>query len=210
MLGLSVEKIVVIVLVAAVVVGPQRLPRYVEKLVGFVNGARHLANGARVRAESATGVPFDATRWNLTQYDPRRIIRGALDESDAGDLAPMQATTAAAYDDAENPGAGRRLMPPEHVIAGAADGAVLRGAQADPSVGASEAQAVSQPAGYIIAGSSGHPRRIPLSVSLSSVDGQGDGELRAASIASDAHLSAMSAHDRFDDRGAEASAAVGT
>lgn len=80
MLGLTFEKLVVIALIAVVVIGPQRLPGYAERLAAFVRSVRDFAEAAKIRAEGELGVPLDGDQWSaqLRQYDPRRIVRDAL------------------------------------------------------------------------------------------------------------------------------------
>lgn len=83
MFGLSIEKLIVIGFIAAVIIGPQRLPQYAEKLATFVRNVRRFTESTRRRAEQELGFPIDAmdpTMWNrqLQRYDPRRIVRDAL------------------------------------------------------------------------------------------------------------------------------------
>lgn len=89
MLGLSVEKLIVIGVIAALVIGPQRLPLYAEKLAAFIRGVRAFTESTRTRAERDLGVPLNTAEWNaqLRQYDPRRIVRDALREDAAPDVA---------------------------------------------------------------------------------------------------------------------------
>jgi sec-independent protein translocase protein TatB len=79
--GLTFEKLFVIALVAIVLVGPERLPRYASQLAKLVRSLRDLANGAKERMRDEMGPDFDDLDWKKLdprQYDPRRIIREAL------------------------------------------------------------------------------------------------------------------------------------
>lgn len=92
MFGLSIEKIIVVGMVAAVVIGPQRLPLYAEKLATVIRNFRSFTESTRRRAEEELGVPvaaMDPTTWNsrFRAYDPRRIVRDALD-SDGTERTP--------------------------------------------------------------------------------------------------------------------------
>jgi sec-independent protein translocase protein TatB len=83
---LSFEKILVIGLLAAFLLGPQHLPRYAAQLARLVRVVRAMAGEARGRLEEELGPDFDTDlrRLDPRQYDPRRIIRDALADDDAG------------------------------------------------------------------------------------------------------------------------------
>ncbi|GAA3650949.1 Sec-independent protein translocase TatB [Microbacterium marinilacus] len=84
--GLTFEKVLVILAIAALLIGPERLPRYAEVLAQFVRRARDFAQGARTRVREEMGPEFDEVDWRKLdprQYDPRRIIREALLDDDA-------------------------------------------------------------------------------------------------------------------------------
>lgn len=90
--GLTIEKLLLIGVVAALVVGPERLPRYAEALAGFTKRAREWISTARTRVKDEMGEDFQDVDWRTLdprQYDPRRIIREAL-----LDDAPVPARTA--------------------------------------------------------------------------------------------------------------------
>src|ERR671910_71494 len=79
--GLTIEKLLLIGLIAALIVGPERLPRYAEALAGFTRRARDWVSSARTRVRDEMGEDFDDVDWRTLdprQYDPRRIIREAL------------------------------------------------------------------------------------------------------------------------------------
>lgn len=79
--GLTIEKLLLIGLVAALIVGPERLPRYAESLAAFTRRARDWLSTARTRMRDEMGEDFDDVDWRTLdprQYDPRRIIREAL------------------------------------------------------------------------------------------------------------------------------------
>ncbi|MGJ0183868.1 preprotein translocase [Corynebacterium glyciniphilum] len=96
MFGLTIEKLIVIGFLAAVILGPQRLPLYAEKLATFVTNFRRFTESTRARAEQELGVSADAmdpTIWNqqLQRYDPRRIVRDAL-ATDSAAASPDAST----------------------------------------------------------------------------------------------------------------------
>lgn len=81
MLGLTFDKLVVIALIAAFVLGPQRLPAAAAALGRVVRNLRKLADDTTGRIREEVGPEFDDIDWTRLdprQYDPRRIIRDAL------------------------------------------------------------------------------------------------------------------------------------
>src|SRR6185436_6315315 len=79
--GLTIEKLLLIGVIAAFVVGPERLPRYAEALASFTKRAREWVSAARTRVKDEMGDDLDDLDWRTLdprQYDPRRIIREAL------------------------------------------------------------------------------------------------------------------------------------
>jgi sec-independent protein translocase protein TatB len=83
MFGLTVEKLFLVAIVAGVLIGPQRLPLYAHELARLVRSSRSALETARARAETDAGVPLRSSEWDLTQYDPRRIVREALQDPPA-------------------------------------------------------------------------------------------------------------------------------
>jgi sec-independent protein translocase protein TatB len=79
--GLTIDKVVVIGIIAVFVLGPERVPQYAAQLARLVKSVREMANGARDRMRDEMGPDFDDVDWKKLdprQYDPRRIIREAL------------------------------------------------------------------------------------------------------------------------------------
>lgn len=84
-MGLTFEKILVILVIAVFVLGPERLPMYAQKFRELVRGAKRMADGAKDRLKEEMGPDFDDVDWKQLdprQYDPRRIIRDALVEDE--------------------------------------------------------------------------------------------------------------------------------
>ena len=91
MFGLTFEKLMLIALIAAIVIGPDRLPLYSAKLASFIRALKGMADGAKERVREELGPEFDELDWKKLdprQYDPRRILRDALLED-----APAEAPT---------------------------------------------------------------------------------------------------------------------
>jgi sec-independent protein translocase protein TatB len=84
--GLTIEKLLVIGIIALFLIGPDRLPAYSAQFGRLVRQLRDMASGAKDRMRDELGPDFDDMDWKKLdprQYDPRRIIREALQESPA-------------------------------------------------------------------------------------------------------------------------------
>jgi sec-independent protein translocase protein TatB len=79
--GLSFEKVLIIAIIAAFLIGPQKLPQYAASLARLVRRVRAMADSAQERVREEMGPEFEDLDWRKMdprQYDPRRIIREAL------------------------------------------------------------------------------------------------------------------------------------
>lgn len=93
--GITLDKLLIIAILAAVLIGPERLPALAERLGALVRGLRDLAGGAKERMREEMGPEFDEVDWKKLdprQYDPRRIVANALKD----DPAPQPDFAAAA------------------------------------------------------------------------------------------------------------------
>jgi sec-independent protein translocase protein TatB len=89
--GINGGEFVVLVVVALLVIGPERLPEYAARLGRLVREARRLAQGARDQVRAEMGPEFDEVDWRKLdprQYDPRRIVREALADTLHDDRPP--------------------------------------------------------------------------------------------------------------------------
>lgn len=91
--GLTFDKVLIILVIALFLIGPDRLPTVAAQLARLVKTLRGFANGARDRMREEMGPEFDEVDWRKLdprQYDPRRIIRDALldDPAAAAPAAP--------------------------------------------------------------------------------------------------------------------------
>ena len=83
MFDINGYEFIVLVIVAIVVLGPERLPEYAAKLGRLVRQLRVMADGAKAQLKDQLGPEFDDLNWRQydpRQYDPRRIVREALAE----------------------------------------------------------------------------------------------------------------------------------
>ncbi|MBN9179533.1 MAG: twin-arginine translocase TatA/TatE family subunit [Microbacterium sp.] len=102
MLGLTFDKILILGLIAAVIVGPRRLPAAARWLGRLVRNLRTLASDTPARVRDEVGPEFDEIDWTRLdprQYDPRRLIRDAL--TAAISEAPPRARTSGEAGSAE-------------------------------------------------------------------------------------------------------------
>ncbi|HWK79100.1 Sec-independent protein translocase TatB [Microbacterium sp.] len=109
MLGLSIEKLVLVAICAAVIIGPHRLPDYAQRLSAAVRRLTLAASEARRRTVDETGVALMREDWRTLdprQYDPRRIIRDALRDADADADATVSEQETPAF----TPSAGRWVL----------------------------------------------------------------------------------------------------
>ena len=84
MFDINGGELIVLLVVAALVIGPQRLPAYAEQLGSLVRRGREWISQARTRLDEETadlGVDWEAL--DPRKYDPRRIVRDALLEDPA-------------------------------------------------------------------------------------------------------------------------------
>ncbi len=84
-------------LLAVLVLGPERLPEYAAKLGRLVRQARTMADRAREQLKDEMGPDFSDVDWKAydpRQYDPRKIVRDALNAPD-DDVAPAASVVAA-------------------------------------------------------------------------------------------------------------------
>jgi len=81
--GINGSEFIVLLVVAAVVLGPERLPQYAQQLARLVRELRRMAQGATEQVRREMGPEFDDVDWRKfdpRQYDPRRIVREALSD----------------------------------------------------------------------------------------------------------------------------------
>lgn len=120
MFGINPSEFIVLLVVAAVVLGPERLPDYAQQLARLVRELRRMAQGASAQVRQEMGPEFDEIDWaklDPRQYDPRRIVREALaDAWDPDDPLAMRADRAERdrddIEDVESGGSARRAEKP--------------------------------------------------------------------------------------------------
>lgn len=91
MFGLSAEKLLILAVLAVLILGPERLPKYAQQLAQWVKSLKRMVDNAQTQMKSELGDGFEDLDWRKLdprQYDPRRIVREALlDETPKPNLA---------------------------------------------------------------------------------------------------------------------------
>ena len=96
MFGINGGELLVLLVVAALVIGPERLPGYAEQLGQWVRRGRRFIRDAKARVDEELGEEVGDVDWaalDPRKYDPRRIVRDALLEDD---VPPRPVSTPAA------------------------------------------------------------------------------------------------------------------
>ena len=81
MFDINSGEFLILLAVAVLVIGPERMPEYAAKLAKLVKQLRDMADTAKVQLREQMGPDFDDVDWKQydpRQYDPRRIVREAL------------------------------------------------------------------------------------------------------------------------------------
>ncbi len=92
MFGINGSEFIVLLVVAAIVLGPERLPQYAAQLGRLVRELRRMAQGASQQMREELGPEYDDIDWRKLdprQYDPRRIVREALSDTDVDPDDPL-------------------------------------------------------------------------------------------------------------------------
>ncbi len=90
MLGVGLPELMVIIVVAVVVFGPERLPEFARQAGRFVRQMRNLAQSAQTQLREELGPEYADLR--LADLDPRQAIRKhileAMDDDDIPEPQP--------------------------------------------------------------------------------------------------------------------------
>ncbi len=145
MFGLTIEKLLLVALIAAVIIGPRRLPEYAGRLGALVRRVTLLAGDAARRVELEIGVENIRQDWTALdprQYDPRRIIRDAWAAGEVPETSE------------------RRSIDPRADEATADEATADDPTADDPTADVVDDTRPEAAGAWIVAGSSGHPRRV--------------------------------------------------
>jgi sec-independent protein translocase protein TatB len=153
--GINPGEFAVLLVIALIVVGPERLPKYAAQLGRMVREGRKMAMGLREQVRGELGPEFDDVDWKKLdprQYDPRKIIRDALTDtledddepparpapkpvSSGGPAAVGGAAAGAAAAGAAVAGAGAASAAPSTEAAPSANGASASSGSVPPGAG---------------------------------------------------------------------------
>jgi sec-independent protein translocase protein TatB len=101
-LDINPGELIILLVVAVVVIGPERLPKYAAELARMVREVRTFARNAREQVREEMGDEFDDVDWQALdprRYDPRRIVREALLDDDDDEPQVSDRTPAMRSDD---------------------------------------------------------------------------------------------------------------
>ncbi|MFI2104043.1 Sec-independent protein translocase TatB [Isoptericola sp. NPDC019693] len=98
MFDINGGELIIIVVLAVLLIGPERLPGYAAQLASLVKRGKRLLQDTKARVDTELGPEFKDVDWSKLdprQYDPRRIVREALmDDDDAPAAGPRGAAAA--------------------------------------------------------------------------------------------------------------------
>lgn len=114
--GINGSELLILGIIAVVVLGPEKLPEYAQKLAQLIKSIRGYAAGAKERLREEVGdevADLDWRKLDPRQYDPRKIIRDALldDEAPASGPASPSASGGSAALAAAAPAAALSALP---------------------------------------------------------------------------------------------------
>src|SRR5690625_7628520 len=81
--GINGGELIVLIVLALLLLGPEKIPQYLRTLREWNHKARVLAEGAKEQFKEETCTDFDDVDWKKydpRQYEPRRVSREALAE----------------------------------------------------------------------------------------------------------------------------------
>jgi sec-independent protein translocase protein TatB len=82
-LDINGQEFVILLLVAVVVIGPERLPRYARESLGWVATVRGLLSDVHASVRDEMGDTVDFAALGPRQYDPRHVVKGVPAEGDS-------------------------------------------------------------------------------------------------------------------------------
>ncbi|WP_245627417.1 preprotein translocase subunit TatA [Kribbia dieselivorans] len=95
--GINGWELVALIVLAVLILGPERMPQYAAKLAHAVKRMRDMSNSAKEQIKGELGPEFEDVDWRQydpRRYDPRRIVREALLEPSDDPARPTAGVTA--------------------------------------------------------------------------------------------------------------------
>ncbi|MBW9206781.1 Sec-independent protein translocase protein TatB [Mumia sp. zg.B53] len=93
MFDVGVAEMAVIVIVAVLVFGPERLPEFARQLGRLVRTVRQMADNAKADLQREMGDDFTSLRDDIRGLDPREMMKGTLDDDDPTSNPSSRATS---------------------------------------------------------------------------------------------------------------------
>ena len=115
MFDINGGELIIIVVLAVLLIGPERLPGYAAQLASLVKRGKRLLQDTKTRVDTELGPEFKDVDWSKLdprQYDPRRIVREALMDDDEPAPARTPAAGAGAAAAAAGSAGAPRLVGP--------------------------------------------------------------------------------------------------
>ena len=107
MFGINGGELLILIVVAIIVVGPERMPEYAKQLREWVVGLRTMVDQGRDQLKDEVGEDVDWSQLDPRQYDPRRIVREALNDPAPNTTARAVVVPAAVETQADPAGSPR-------------------------------------------------------------------------------------------------------
>lgn len=83
MFGINGSELLVLIVLALLVIGPEKLPELAQQLARVTREVKSIAVGAREKVQEELGEEYEElANFDPRQYDPRRIVREALADED--------------------------------------------------------------------------------------------------------------------------------
>ena len=115
MFDINGGELLIIVVLAVLLIGPERLPGYAAQLASLVKRGKRLLQDTKARVDTELGPEFKDVDWSKLdprQYDPRKIVRDALmDDGPPSANARTAAAQAAMRNGTPAPAAGAVAEP---------------------------------------------------------------------------------------------------
>lgn len=115
MTNLNAGELLIIIVLAVLVIGPNNLPRFAEQLARFVKQAKAFVKQTTGDLQQELGADdLDLSQFDLRQYDPRRIVKEALLDDTPARLSPTSPAAAVPLPQAvmTSPQASESANPP--------------------------------------------------------------------------------------------------
>ncbi len=148
--GINGAELIILIVLAVLILGPEKLPDYARKLTQWIRQMRQMAEGAKAQFKEETGTDFDEIDWRRydpRQYDPRRIIKDALSEP----VQEMRSTAQEAWDH-EAVRQDLQAMDPRDLVRGRARSTGAAAETRSGASGASGSGSTAMGAGALSAG----------------------------------------------------------